>query len=339
MIKITFHNIPDDTRYSFAVAKIRALESRMLDTALITRLLKANGTDEMLKILMDTEYNFILNQVQDIPFESVIDKELQRIYMLIKSMDPNPEWTDLWHWRYDAHNMKVILKLGFSHEHDIEQYIPMGIYNPEKLFLDLKQADYSLLPLPFKEAIEKIHLRDDEEKVKNAREIDFMMDKALYTYLMQEAGRSKNDFMISLVSIQIDLINLKNFLRMKGYKAPDMLFKQSFIPGGFITEDYFSPQADKTPDDMIFNTIESTPYKDLKPSLDSKNLAMLEAQMDNFVIAYIRQTRQRAFGVEPLIGYMIAKEMELKNLRLIYVCKANTLEEELIRERLRETYV
>ena len=89
---------------------------------------------------------------------------------------------------------------------------------------------------------------------------------------------------------------------------------------------------------MIMDILETTPYIDLKPYLDSRNLAVIEAGMDSCIIAYLRQTRQRAFGVEPLIGFMMAKEMEIKNLRIIYVGKANTLEEGLIKERLRETY-
>ena len=85
--------------------------------------------------------------------------------------------------------------------------------------------------------------------------------------------------------------------------------------------------------------ITDTPYGDLKHSLDVTNMAVLEAAMDNFLILYLRQTRQRAFGVEPLIGYMLGKEMEIKNLRIIYVCKVNGFGEEPIKERLRDTYV
>jgi len=339
MIKILFHNCPDDTRYSFAVAKIRALESRMLDHALIARLLRASGIDELLKIMMDTEYGATLNEAADIPFESVLDNELHRIYMLINSIDPNPEWTDLWRWRYDAHNLKVLLKAGWTDEKALEHCVPLSIIDPKLLLQQLQQADYSQLPVHFKEAIEEVLSDKDSEQQKDGFEIDFLIDKALFQYLSQETKRSKNEFLIDLASMMIDLTNLRIFLRMKQLKIPENIFSRSFIPGGRIKEKAFFSQEEKSPYEMALDIIEKTPYTDLKPALDSKNLAVLESAMDNFIIAFLRQTRQRAFGVEPLIGYMMAKEMETKNLRIIYVCKANDVDEARIKERLRETYV
>ncbi|MGA1790342.1 MAG: V-type ATPase subunit [bacterium] len=339
MIKIPCHIIPDDTRYAFAVGKIRALETRLLDNSFISRLIKAGETEEMLKILMDSEYNFSLNETGEAPFESMIDKELHRIYMLIGSIDPEPEWTDLWRWRYDAHNLKVLLKVGLTDEKALEHCVPLGIIDPKLLLQQLQQADYSQLPVSFKEVIDEILSDKDKEQLQDGFEIDFLIDRALFEYLAQETRRSKNEFMINLATMMIDLTNLRTFLRMKQIKIPGNIFSRSFIPGGWIKEKAFFPQEEKSPYEIALDIIEKTPYTDLKPALDSKNLAVLESAMDNFIIAFLRQTRQRAFGVEPLIGYMMAKEMETKNLRIIYVCKVNDVDEARIKERLRETYV
>ena len=338
MIRILFHNLPDDTRYAFAVARIRALESRMLDHAIITRLLRSSGTDELLKIILDTEYGFILNEAADTPFESVLDKELNRIYMLIRSIDPNPEWTDLWRWRYDAHNLKVILKAGLSNKEDMNHFITPSVIDPLKMIQGLEQADYSYIPSPLKEAVERI-LAEDIQNEKGSDDIDFIIDRALYIFLSQETRKSKNEFLIHLAAIMIDLINLRSFLRVKGFKGTDNIFLRSFIPGGYISEKRFHPHEEGQSDEILHDIIENSPYTELKPFLDSKNPAVFEAGTDNFIIAYLRQTRQRAFGVEPLIGYMLAKELEIKNLRVLYLAKANALEEEFIKERLRETYV
>jgi len=339
MIKIPFHSFPDDTRYAFAVGKIRALETRLLDASFISRLIKAGEIDEMLKILMDSEYNFSLNEAGESSFETVIDRELYRIYMLLGSIDPEREWTDLWRWRYDAHNLKVLLKAGFSDEKALEQCVPLGIIDPKLLLQQLQQSDYSSLPVHFREAIEEVLSDKDSEQPQDGFEVDFLIDKALFMYLSQETKRSRNEFMIDLATMMIDLTNLRIFLRMKQIKVPENMFSRSFIPGGWIKETAFFTQEEKSPAETALDIIEKTPYKELKPALDSKNLAVLESAMDNFIISFLRQTRQRAFGVEPLIGYMMAKEMETKNLRIIYVCKANDVDEARIKERLRETYV
>lgn len=338
MIKILFHNLPDDTRYSFAVARIRALESRMLDHSVITRLLKASGMDELLKIIMDTEYGVILNEAANVPFESVLDNELNRIYMFIRSIDPDPEWTDLLRWRYDAHNLKVILKAGSSNEEALKNLITYSLLDPQRMIHDIERGDYSCLPLPFKEAVERI-LNADAENNKMEDNIDFIIDRALYLYLSQETKRSGNEFLINLVVMIIDLINLRNFLRIRGSKNADNLFDRSFIPGGNIDKNRFHIYEERQPEEILEKIIGNSSYSELKPFFDSGDSSMIETGTDNFIISYLRQTRQRAFGVEPLIGYMLAKEFEIKNLRILYISKSNTLEETLIKERLRETYV
>ncbi|MGA1864895.1 MAG: V-type ATPase subunit, partial [bacterium] len=194
------------------------------------------------------------------------------------------------------------------------------------------------LPLPFKEAVEKI-LTADTENEKRGDEIDFIIDRALYLYLSQETKRSGNEFLIHLIIMMIDMINLRSFSRINGFKGADNLFERSFIPGGNIDEKKFYLYEEGQLEEIMQKIIENSSYSELKPLFASGDSAMIETGMDNLIISYLRQTRQRAFGVEPLIGYMLAKEFEIKNLRILYVGKSNTLEETLIKERLRETYV
>ncbi len=338
MINLLFHNIPDDTRYAFAVAKIRALESKMLDQSLITRLLKSNGTNEMFKILMDTDYGTCLNEAGDASFETVLDNKLLRAYMLIHSIDPDPKWTDIWRLRYDAHNIKVILKSASSNKEMPNFFIPYSLVDPQIIFNAFQQGEYEFFPPPIKNGVEMIlHSKEEKEKVEG--EIDFIIDRALYHYLSQEAKGCKNIFIMHLVDMLIDFINLSAFLRIRTVKGSKDLFHYSFLPGGKISEENFSFQEDKEAGELVRGILEKTPYKGLRRFVDSKNLVYLETAMENFLILYLRQTRQRVFGVEPLVGYIFAKESEIKNLRLLYIGKINGLEEVRIKERLRDTYV
>ena len=44
-------------------------------------------------------------------------------------------------------------------------------------------------------------------------------------------------------------------------------------------------------------------------------------------------------GPEPIFSYIVAKEAEIKTLRIILVAKLNNLSPDVIRERVRELYV
>ena len=53
----------------------------------------------------------------------------------------------------------------------------------------------------------------------------------------------------------------------------------------------------------------------------------------------IKETNSINYGAEVIFAYLIAKEVEIKNLRLVLVGKVNDLPFEFIKERLREVYV
>ena len=55
--------------------------------------------------------------------------------------------------------------------------------------------------------------------------------------------------------------------------------------------------------------------------------------------SYIGRTRYVSFGIEPLVAYLIARENEVKLVRIVLTGKKIGLPPEEIKERLREMYV
>ena len=64
-----------------------------------------------------------------------------------------------------------------------------------------------------------------------------------------------------------------------------------------------------------------------------------ERWCDNKIIQTIKPQKYNPFSVEPLVAYVLAKENEIKTVRIILTARLNGLEEEQIRERIREMYV
>jgi len=61
--------------------------------------------------------------------------------------------------------------------------------------------------------------------------------------------------------------------------------------------------------------------------------------MDNYIIELNKQSKYVHFGPEPIFSYIVAKETEIKVLRIIMVSKLNNIPPDRIRERLRDLYV
>lgn len=54
---------------------------------------------------------------------------------------------------------------------------------------------------------------------------------------------------------------------------------------------------------------------------------------------YTRDSKMITFGPEVLMNYVISKETEIKNLRILLVSKLNKLDKEFTLEKLRKSYV
>ena len=53
----------------------------------------------------------------------------------------------------------------------------------------------------------------------------------------------------------------------------------------------------------------------------------------------MREKKIIPFGPAAIMGYIHAKEIEIKNLRILFIGKINQVPETLLRERVRESYV
>jgi V/A-type H+-transporting ATPase subunit C len=57
------------------------------------------------------------------------------------------------------------------------------------------------------------------------------------------------------------------------------------------------------------------------------------------MIRQIRPEIHNPFGIGPLAAYILARDVEIKTVRIILAGKRNGLPDEMLRERVRETYV
>ncbi|MEN3183699.1 MAG: V-type ATPase subunit, partial [Atribacterota bacterium] len=67
-------------------------------------------------------------------------------------------------------------------------------------------------------------------------------------------------------------------------------------------------------------------------------IAEIERKMDNHLLSLIRQYRLETFGPEPVFGFLFAKSIDMKNLRILLEGKYFGLEADVLRKKLRECY-
>ena len=332
-----------DNRYAYAVGKIRAKEVRLLDLPKLLSILEAENIEEALKGLSDTDYReglALVNQEED--FDLHLSLPMESVSGLISELTHDPQLTDLFILRNDFHNIKVAFKKKCRASVEEKYYLAPSVVNREEIVEAMETGNFfRLLPL-LAGALQEIEGIYNNSK-KNIQLIDTTLDKIYLSHCLQVSQQAKCEFLERLFLIQIDLTNIRTFLRLKEMDKGRDFLKNRLISGGLLERDHFL----KSFAGSLESFVDSLRFKDyygiVKDGIESwkksGSFSFLEKLFDDYLLNFVKKAKYISFGIEPLIGYLVAKEMEVKNLRTVIAGKFNGLFPEIIKEKLREVYI
>jgi len=337
--------------YAFANGRIRKLEKGLLNKDILDRMIKSNDIVSALKILTESDlndYSFDLNNPSD--FEDSLNQELLHTYSIIKSISKVSTFNFLYFTfasKYDFHNIKILIKSKYlKKEFSSELISPIGTINIEKLNSAIKDEKYEDIPDSFEFLIKKTF--SEYNKFKDPEIIDFVLDRERYVMIFNkireiEIIEEEEPYLRRFIKINIDLNNIINCIRAKIRGEKKTFTKEFLIPEGDfkienLIEVYDSPLS------SWFEKLRYTDYKniiELGVNYFQKNNSLMELEklIDNFILNFSKIGKYITFGIEPLVGFITAKENDIKNIRIILSGKLNNLSPDEITERVRDTYV
>jgi V/A-type H+-transporting ATPase subunit C len=324
-----------ERNFVYAVGYIRALETKLLDDAQLERISDAANLSDALTKLGETEYGVTLAGLKHPKqFESALNQELSRVGRLLINLSENaPEFQVFLH-RYDIQNLKAILKNDTVPPVDLSI---LGVWTPEWLIERIRAEELTALPQSIREAIEQAQAAYKTSG--DSQEIDRILDKAWFSYGYQVLKAGISPLLFNWWEALIDLTNLRIFIRLRLIGMVFQDFIRFFIPDGLLSADSFKELWDQ-PDEKVALYLANTPYdKILNGGVRPLSaLSEFERRFDNYLIERIQPAKMISFGIEPLVGYWLAKENEVKILRIILVGKVNQMANVEIKERLRHAY-
>ena len=323
-------------------ATIRVLEKKLLTKADLDRLVEARDIEEALRLLGDTVYQAEvakLERPQD--YESALKHEKLRFLEEIIDYTPDRRIVDLVALKYYYHNIKVIVKEEITGEDLSSLYIEFGDFNLVRLREEIATGKQISQDDNYFEVAHRTHEAYKENK--DAQLIDINIDKVYFREVKELSKELELPFVTEYIEDLIDFSNIKTVLRCQKQGRDIEFFKQALIDGGNIPRekfpDYFNTKIDGN--SSLFKTTKF--YKSIKPGIEYFNetgsLAKYEKLRDNYFISIIKEAKKITYGPEVVFAYILAKEIEVKNLRIILVSKLNELPSSFIRERLRDSYV
>lgn len=308
----------------------------------IGRLIDAPSASEVLKTLsQNSGYDFSGISKTD-EYEMVLRDELKRTYDLLYKLSASNDHRDIIDIpasKYDFHNIKVAVKSKYLNKKYDYLYYNITDISPEAI-ADYAVNDKNNLPEYIIDAAAAADSAYSETK--NPRSIDIVVDKRMFSHMLDLCTGLDNDFVTEYVKKSIDIYNVRTLTRCKDTMQSVRFFDSCLADGGVIPKVFFTDNYNKTINDlesMFYYKYLGDIFSRAIPDYERKyNFSTLERLFDNYLLEHAKMTKYIAFGPEILFSYIIFKENEIRQIRIIMTCKSNNIPAETLRERLRDNY-
>ncbi len=175
---------------------------------------------------------------------------------------------------------------------------------------------------------------------KNLHALEDRIDRAYYerlNKLTHQVRASKKDPLKEFFHLTVDLMNLKNLLRLKAAKADAAKVRSTLVLDPEMNVKYrrmwnrlFHAQPAE-----LRKAAKGTRFAALLATADPKDLPGFERSIEKYLLAYsFRLLRRRPLSISPIFGFLLNKELEVRNIRLLLHGKSLGLPESFVTQNL-----
>lgn len=319
------------TDYTYAVARIRSKELSLLSGHDIDSLLSLPDYKSCLRALSDKGWDFPDNA----GISEILSIQTEQLWELMDELVKDDNSFDIFRIRNDYHNLKVAVKAvtrGASTEGLLLEH---SVYSPAQVVSALENRDYSQLPdelqEPAREAMGVLLQTADGQLC------DIIIDKAALQRIYTLSQESDNEFIRSYGELTVGSANIKIAVRgAKTSKSAEFL-KDALCPCTSVNVDALAAAAIKGLDE-ICECLSGTMFTGAIPFIQ-KSVSSFEKWADNYLNGLMQEQKWEPFTIGPLAAYILGKEKEITAVRLVLSGKQNGLDNQVIKERLRDMYV
>lgn len=226
--------------YSYNVARIAALESRLVTKEVLSRL-SASSADEAVKQLAAAGYgdlsastcgelvSYEQSKLRSFLF-SALPEELSRILVL----------------PYDCHNLKVLLKCCVLGKEPEGMLYDNTVFDAELAYACCRGGEFSLLSDRIAETLNRAY---DSGELSTPFGISVNCDLAFYKEIAFYAGNAP-EIIKKYVKYEADHTNYVSYLRAFSIGLSADAFKKMLLPGGFIPAGVFCAVYEAKPESI-----------------------------------------------------------------------------------------
>lgn len=320
-------------KYIYAVARIRSLELSLFTEGVIEQLMALKTYDECLQFLAEKGWGDADTPSDDA--EAVLNKELEKTWSTVKEMVSDTSVFDVLLIQDYFHNLKAALKTVVEGEVEANVFFDNTPLSGDELMEIIKNKDFKALPENMQECAEEAY--DCLVHTGDGQMCDVIIDKASLNAIIEAAKKTDDPLLKEYAETVVAVADIKIAVRsvMTG-KSMDFMKRAMADCCSLDTDKLVRAALSGLPD--IIKYLEETEYAGGAEALEDGSSAF-ERWCDNRIIETIKPQKYNSFTVGPLVAYILARQNEIKTVRIILTGKLNDLPDKEIRERVREMYV
>lgn len=318
-----------DIHYAFCVAKIRALENRLLSKEDIAALISQKDLSAALSFLEKKEYateNETVNaiakrhtiELNTVLLESVPDKnELDSLYIL-----------------NDYFNLKVLVKCMLEKCSPDELFTYPTTIDYTDIDKICADADFSRLKEQYAKTTERAY--GLALKSENGKFSDMIIDRAAIDTLTEYAENKNSGILGKICAFLADTANIKIALRCTATSQEGEYIKEAIGNCNALDKDKLINAA-FSGNDALIAYLQSSQYSEGVETY-LRNPSSFEKWRDDEVMKISSDSVYTSFGFDPAVYYFYRKSLEIKTVRMILTAIKSNVDRSIIKERVRRLY-
>lgn len=328
-----------DTDYLVISARIRAMENDLLTRGQMEQLLEARTDEEIIRILQERGYPE-MNIRDPAAMDAALSASRKALLEDLEEGVPDAGYMDVFRLKYDYHNIKAALKAAAMNTDAKRMLMDMGRVPAVEIQEAVETGEFDRMPAMLSEAA--IEAKDVLDTTRDPQLSDMALDRWMFRDMLAVAEKTGSEFLLGYVRIQIDAVNLRVLVRtLRMGKNTDFL-RTALLEGGEV-----DPAA-------ILSAVSGggSGFAELYASsrlraaaeegaqvLHGGMLTEFERLCDDAVSDYLSGGQMVPFGEAPLLAYLAARDVEYTNLRILLMGRRTGLPADVIRNRLRASFV
>lgn len=337
--------------HPYAATRAKVLKSLLISKGDYDKLIKMS-LPEIAAFLQNTQYKEEFNQLgvdfTDIElFERALNLNMsntaRKLRKIISTSNELKIIVGTYLKKLDIYNIKQIIRGKFSglNEEDIKTaLIPGGSIRFDRILELMKKDKIADIAAELDKSEEMANAIKYYDLNKNLLQIENVLDYRYYERLMAVAKAvSMGSLLERFLNSELDFLNIKILLRLNRAGLEHKEIMEHLRAFGFLGKQFFD-SASRESFDNIISRMEKTKYgkiisDEIKKIKEHNSLMQLEAALDRELLkqsgAFLRI---KPLSANPVLGFLIAKEIEIRNLRMMTRAKHSKLDENFMKEQL-----